>query len=96
MRVGSKSFSPTTTRATKRPIWPPKPHERLQLDYRRVFEAKPGKHQALNAVLPTVTTPIVVTVDADTYLHREALTLLVARFASTPQDQHVCACAGLS
>ncbi len=67
---------------------------RLQLDYRRVFEAKPGKHQALNAVLPTVTTPIVVTVDADTYLHREALTLLVARFASTPQGQHVCACAG--
>ena len=68
--------------------------QRLRLDYRRVFEAKPGKHQALNAVLPTVTTPIVVTVDADTHLQREALTLLVYRFASTPQDQHVCACAG--
>ena len=67
---------------------------RLRLDYRRVFEPKPGKHQALNAVLPTVTTPIIVTVDADTYLQREALTLLVARFADTPQDQHVCACAG--
>ena len=68
--------------------------QRLRLDYRRVFEPKPGKHQALNAVLPTVTTPIVVTVDADTFLQREALTLLVARFASTPQDQHVSACAG--
>jgi poly-beta-1,6-N-acetyl-D-glucosamine synthase len=67
---------------------------RLGLQYRRVFEAKQGKYQALNAVLPTVTTPIVVTVDGDTYLEREALTLLVARFASTPQDRHVCACAG--
>jgi biofilm PGA synthesis N-glycosyltransferase PgaC len=67
---------------------------RLGLRYRRVFEAKPGKHNALNAALATVSTPVVVTVDADTYLQREALTLLVARFASTPQGQHVCACAG--
>ena len=67
---------------------------RLGLHYRRVFEAEPGKHHALNAVLATVTTPVVVTVDADTYLQREALTLLIARFASTPQGQHVCACAG--
>ncbi len=67
---------------------------RLGLHYRRLFEAKPGKHHALNAVLATVTTPVVVTVDADTYLQREALTLLIARFASTPQGQHVCACAG--
>ena len=41
-----------------------------------------------------MTTPLVVTVDADTLLHREALTYLVARFTSRPQDQHVCACAG--
>ena len=67
---------------------------RLRLCYRRVFEAEPGKHHALNAVLATVATPVVVTVDADTYLQREALTLLIARFASTPQGQHVCACAG--
>jgi biofilm PGA synthesis N-glycosyltransferase PgaC len=67
---------------------------RLKLDYRRVFEAESGKHRALNAVLPTLTTPIVVTVDADTYLHPEALTYLVGRVTSTPQDQHVCACAG--
>ena len=34
---------------------------RLGLHYRRLFEAEPGKHHALNAVLATVTTPVVVT-----------------------------------
>jgi biofilm PGA synthesis N-glycosyltransferase PgaC len=64
------------------------------LNYRRVFEPEPGKYHALNAALETVTTPLVVTVDADTLLHPEALTYLVGRVGSTPQDQHVCACAG--
>ena len=41
-----------------------------------------------------MTTPLVVTVDADTLLHPEALTYLIARVTSRPQDQHVCACAG--
>jgi poly-beta-1,6-N-acetyl-D-glucosamine synthase len=68
--------------------------ERLGLSYRRVFEAEPGKHHALNAALGTVTTPIVVSVDADTYLQRDALGFLIARITSRPQDQHVCACAG--
>jgi poly-beta-1,6-N-acetyl-D-glucosamine synthase len=63
------------------------------LDYRRVVEATPGKHAALNAALKTVTTPVVVTVDADTFLHRDSLTYLVARLLSAPQGQHVCACA---
>ncbi len=67
---------------------------RLGLDYRRSFEPVAGKHRALNTALVEVTTPIVVTVDADTRLHREALTYLVARVTSRPQDQHVCACAG--
>jgi biofilm PGA synthesis N-glycosyltransferase PgaC len=67
---------------------------RLALRYRRVFEAEPGKHHALNAALATVTTPLVVTVDADTYLQRDALGFLIARITSRPQDQHVCACAG--
>ena len=67
---------------------------RLGLDYRRVVEQAPGKHLALNAALATVTTPIVVTVDADTLLHSESLTYLVARLTSAPQGQHVCACAG--
>jgi len=64
------------------------------VDYRRVVEPIPGKHAALNAALKTVTTPVVVTVDADTFLHRDALTYLVARLLSAPQGQHVSACAG--
>ena len=66
----------------------------LGLDYRRVLETTPGKHAALNAALKTVTTPIVVTVDADTFLQRESLSYLIARVLSAPQGQHVCACAG--
>ena len=68
--------------------------KRLELDYQRVFEVEPGKHRALNTAFESVTTPLLVTVDADTYLQREALTYLVARVTSRPQDQHVCACAG--
>ena len=64
------------------------------VEYRRVVEPIPGKHAALNAALKTVTTPVVVTVDADTFLHRDALTYLVARLLSAPQGQHVSACAG--
>ena len=67
---------------------------RLDLRYRRVFEAETGKYRALNAALDTVTTPLVVTVDADTHLHHDALGYLIARVASRPQGQHVCACAG--
>ncbi len=36
------------------------------LNYRRVFEAKAGKFHALNTTLETVTTPLLVTLDADT------------------------------
>src|SRR6476619_318929 len=64
------------------------------LDYRRSFEPVAGKHNALNTALADVTTPIVVTVDADTGPHAEALTYLIARLVSRPQDQRVCACAG--
>jgi poly-beta-1,6-N-acetyl-D-glucosamine synthase len=68
--------------------------QRLDLAYRRVFEAAPGKHHALNAALATVTTPLTVTVDADTILHPQAIPYLIARIAQRPQDQHCCACAG--
>src|SRR6185295_10075447 len=67
---------------------------RLGLAYRRSFEPVAGKHHALNTALVDVTTPIVVTVDADTFVTPRALTYLVARVTSRPQDQHVCACAG--
>jgi biofilm PGA synthesis N-glycosyltransferase PgaC len=40
-----------------------------------------------------VTTPLVVTVDADTHLHPQSLARLVARVTSKPQGQHVSACA---
>ena len=68
--------------------------QRLGLRYRRVFEKEAGKYKALNAALATVTTPLVVSVDADTYLHRDALTYLISRVTSRPQGQRVCACAG--
>ena len=68
--------------------------ERCGLDYRRVFEPEPGKFHALNATLETVTTPLVVTVDADTLPYPDALNFLIGRVASRPQEQHVCACAG--
>jgi hypothetical protein len=67
---------------------------RYELDYRRSFEPVAGKHNALNTALKGVTTPVVVTLDADTLLNREALSYLVGRLMSRPQDQHVCACAG--
>jgi poly-beta-1,6-N-acetyl-D-glucosamine synthase len=67
--------------------------DRLGLRYRRVFETNQGKHNALNAALATVTTPLVVTVDADTNLHPQSLTRLVVRLTSAPQGQHVSACA---
>jgi biofilm PGA synthesis N-glycosyltransferase PgaC len=67
---------------------------RLGLRYRRIEEAVPGKYAALNKALAHVVTPLVVTVDADTLLHREALMRLVWRLTSRPQAQHVAACAG--
>jgi poly-beta-1,6-N-acetyl-D-glucosamine synthase len=67
---------------------------RYGLAYRRIFEPVAGKHHALNTALGDVTTPLVVTLDADTRLHREALAYVVGRVTSRPQDQHVCACAG--
>jgi biofilm PGA synthesis N-glycosyltransferase PgaC len=66
---------------------------RLGLRYRRVFEEKQGKHHALNTSLATVTTPLVITVDADTHLQRESLSRLVVRLTTAPQAQHVSACA---
>ena len=67
---------------------------RLGLRYRRVFEATPGKHHALNVALEGVTTPVVVTVDFDTLLQQQALRRLIARLLDAPQGQHVAACAG--
>ena len=51
-----------------------------------IHEPKPGKANALNDALRMVETPYVVTVDADTLLHRQALRRLVARLESAPPD----------
>lgn len=64
------------------------------LEFRRLFEPEAGKWRALNTALEEVRTPVVVTVDADTLLHHEALRYLIARLASRPRGKHVCACAG--
>ena len=67
---------------------------RLGLNDCHSFEPEAGKHRALNTALKIVDTPLVVTLDADTYMHRDALTYLIARVTERPQDQHVSACAG--
>jgi biofilm PGA synthesis N-glycosyltransferase PgaC len=59
-----------------------------------VFEPQVGKWRALNRALESVETSIVVTVDADTLLHPDALRHLVGRLMGEPEGQHVCACAG--
>jgi biofilm PGA synthesis N-glycosyltransferase PgaC len=51
-----------------------------------VPEPTPGKSHALNSALAYVRTPYVVTVDADTLLHPEALRRLVSRLESAPPD----------
>lgn len=51
-----------------------------------VHEPRPGKALALNTALDAVTTEYVVTVDADTVLHSEALRRLVARLEAAPGD----------
>lgn len=58
----------------------------LGVDLHVVHQPVPGKAHALNAALLEVTTPLVVTVDADTLLHREGLRRLVSRLESAPAD----------
>jgi biofilm PGA synthesis N-glycosyltransferase PgaC len=68
--------------------------QRRGLKLRRIFEPEAGKWRALNRALESVETSIVVTVDADTHLHPDALMYLVSRLVGEPGEQHVCACAG--
>lgn len=55
-------------------------------------EEVPGKFNALNKALDYVTTEYVVTLDADTLLHKSAIRFIVSRMKSAPSD--VCAVAG--
>ena len=58
----------------------------LGVSLRVVRERRAGKSHALNTALATVRTPYVVTVDADTILHVEALRRLLSRLESAPAD----------
>jgi len=58
----------------------------LGVALRIISELTPGKSNALNTALQHVETPYVVTVDADTLLHRESLRRLVSRLESAPSD----------
>ncbi len=60
--------------------------QELDVELRIVHEPKPGKANALNRALASVETPYVVTVDADTLLHEQALRRLVSRLESAPPD----------
>jgi biofilm PGA synthesis N-glycosyltransferase PgaC len=64
----------------------------FELDLIVITEDKPGKYNALNSGLSRVDTELIITLDADTLLHKSAVRYLVARFFSSPQD--VCAVAG--
>lgn len=56
------------------------------VDLRVVSELRPGKSHALNTALAGIDTPYVLTVDADTLLHPQALRRLVSRLESAPSD----------
>lgn len=56
------------------------------VDLTVLSEPQPGKNYALNTGLARVTTPLVITVDADTLLQRSAVRLLISRLQSSPID----------
>jgi poly-beta-1,6-N-acetyl-D-glucosamine synthase len=53
---------------------------------RCIDEPRPGKSHALNTGLAAVGTELVITLDADTLLHPQAIRQLVARLLSAPPD----------
>ncbi|MGG6310672.1 glycosyltransferase family 2 protein [Paenibacillus macerans] len=64
----------------------------LEMDLLVIGENKPGKHHALNTALGFVETELMITLDADTLLHKLALKHIVTRMAMAPPD--ICAVAG--
>jgi len=66
--------------------------DELDLHLKVIHEATPGKNHALNAALAHVETELMITLDADTLLHKSAIRYIVARYLSSPSD--VCAVAG--
>ena len=66
--------------------------EEFDVDVTVIDEPTPGKSHALNTALESVETEYVLTVDADTLLHPEAIRRLMARLLTGPD--HVVAVAG--
>ncbi|WP_245578150.1 glycosyltransferase family 2 protein [Alicyclobacillus herbarius] len=66
--------------------------EQLKLSFLGIEERRPGKNFALNTGLVAVKTRYVITLDADTLLHKWAIQRLVARMMRSPK--HVAAVAG--
>lgn len=64
----------------------------LGIDIQVLFEEKPVKFNALNKGLEHINTEFVVSLDADTLLHKSAIRYLVSRIKSAPKE--VCAVAG--
>jgi len=56
----------------------------LGLDLSVIKEEKPGKFNALNTGLKYTSTDLLITLDADTLLHKSAVRYLVARIESSP------------
>lgn len=66
--------------------------EDYNLDLDVIYEGNPGKFNALNKALKYIETEYLITLDADTLLHKEAIKYLVSRMNSAPKN--VCAVAG--
>lgn len=66
--------------------------DKINLDITLILESKQGKNNALNTGLKIVSTELVITLDADTLLHKSAINYMVRRLFSSPTD--VCAVAG--
>lgn len=64
----------------------------LDMDILLLKESKPGKFNALNYGLKFVNTEYVITLDADTLIHKNAVGYLVSRINASSKD--VCAVAG--
>lgn len=66
--------------------------EELGLSVTVVNEPTPGKFNALNSALDSIETKYVMTLDADTLLHKSAVRFIVSRMLSAPEN--TCAVAG--
>jgi biofilm PGA synthesis N-glycosyltransferase PgaC len=66
--------------------------EKYRVDLTVLYEPVPGKNHALNAALSRVETALMITLDADTLLHKSAIRFIVSRLRTSPDD--VCAVAG--